>query len=73
MPPRPMASSLHKAIARRDSSRGLLIAFEGPDGSGKTTQRKLLQRWLESRDEVLCGKCDSEISLVSLYQERGAG
>lgn len=51
MPRRPTASSLHKAIARRDSSRGLLIAFEGPDGSGKTTQRKLLQRWLESRDE----------------------
>ena len=35
-------------IADRDRSRGLLIAFEGPDGSGKTTQRKLLQTWLES-------------------------
>jgi dTMP kinase len=39
-----------KLIAERDRSRGLLIAFEGPDGSGKTTQRKLLTRWLESRD-----------------------
>jgi dTMP kinase len=28
--------------------RGLLIAFEGPDGSGKTTQRKLLKTWLKS-------------------------
>jgi len=35
-------------IAAREESRGLLIAFEGPDGSGKTTQRKLLKRWLES-------------------------
>jgi dTMP kinase len=34
---------------------GLLIAFEGPDGSGKTTQRKLLQSWLHNmeRDVVL--------------------
>jgi dTMP kinase len=39
---------LAKLIAARDKSRGLLIAFEGPDGSGKTTQRKLLKRWLES-------------------------
>ena len=32
--------------------RGLLVAFEGPDGSGKTTQRKLFKTWLES------GGCD---------------
>ena len=43
------AKRLKKLIAERDASRGLLIAFEGPDGSGKTTQRKLLKRWLESR------------------------
>jgi dTMP kinase len=41
---------IRKAIAERDKSRGLLIAFEGPDGSGKTTQRKLLKRWLESEN-----------------------
>ena len=28
--------------------RGLLVAFEGPDGSGKTTQRKLFKTWLEA-------------------------
>lgn len=36
-------------MAERDRSRGLLIAFEGPDASGKTTQRKLLKTWLESQ------------------------
>ena len=28
--------------------RGLLVAFEGPDGSGKTTQRKLFKTWAKS-------------------------
>jgi len=46
----PRARRLRKLVADRDESRGLLIAFEGPDGSGKTTQRKLLTRWLESRN-----------------------
>ena len=46
----PSARRIKKLIAEREKSRGLLIAFEGPDGSGKTTQRKLLTRWLESRD-----------------------
>jgi dTMP kinase len=30
---------------------GVLIAFEGPDGSGKTTQRKLFKSWLQDRQE----------------------
>jgi len=33
-------------MARRGRNRGFLIAFEGPDGSGKTTQRKLFKDWL---------------------------
>jgi dTMP kinase len=50
--PRPTtARRLRKLIAEREASRGLLIAFEGPDGSGKTTQRKLLERWLKSRNQ----------------------
>lgn len=40
--------TLKQLIAEREATRGLLIAFEGPDGSGKTTQRKLLKTWLES-------------------------
>jgi dTMP kinase len=44
---------LARLIAQRDQQRGRLIAFEGPDGSGKTTQRKLLARWLESRGHVV--------------------
>ncbi len=40
---------LHALLEEREAKRGLLIAFEGPDGSGKTTQRKLFTRWLESQ------------------------
>lgn len=50
MPRSPDARKIRKLIAGREKSRGLLIAFEGPDGSGKTTQRKLLKRWLESQN-----------------------
>src|ERR1041384_507037 len=35
-------------FSKPSGSRGLLIAFEGPDGSGKTTQRKLFKTWLEA-------------------------
>lgn len=45
------ARRLRTLIAARERKRGLLIAFEGPDGSGKTTQRKLLARWLESQNQ----------------------
>jgi dTMP kinase len=45
--------ALKQLIDRRDKSRGLLIAFEGADGSGKTTQRKLLKRWLQSHGKTV--------------------
>jgi dTMP kinase len=47
----PATRQIRRLIAAREASRGLLIAFEGPDGSGKTTQRKLLKRWLESQNQ----------------------
>lgn len=35
--------------------KGLLIVLEGPDGSGKTTQIKLLEKYFTSRNkEVIC-------------------
>lgn len=40
--------------------RGLLVAFEGADGSGKTTQRKLFKTWLETGGhEVVTTKWNS--------------
>jgi dTMP kinase len=39
---------LRELLHRQEKKRGFLIAFEGPDGSGKTTQRKLFKTWLRS-------------------------
>jgi dTMP kinase len=51
-PTHPAIGPIRRYVRRRflDPSRrrGLLVAFEGPDGSGKTTQRKLFKRWLKS-------------------------
>jgi dTMP kinase len=46
-------AAVERLIARRDKTRGLLIAFEGPEGSGKTTQRKLLRTWLQTRGRAV--------------------
>jgi dTMP kinase len=43
------ARRLCEEIRRKGKDRGLLIAFEGPDGSGKTTQRKLFKEWLSAQ------------------------
>jgi dTMP kinase len=53
MPLKPQRLEIEQMIARRDRKRGLLIAFEGPDGSGKTTQRKLLRTWLQSQGRTV--------------------
>src|SRR5881296_1682555 len=45
---RQLAKRLCEEIQKKGKDRGLLIAFEGPDGSGKTTQRKLFKDWLAS-------------------------
>ena len=45
---------LRDLLHRQEDKRGFLVAFEGPDGSGKTTQRRLFKKWLEteSREAV---------------------
>src|SRR5437660_1803965 len=51
--------------------RGLLVAFEGPDGSGKTTQRKLFKTWLQSEDyEVVSTKWNSSDLIKPLIKSR---
>ncbi len=68
-----------KALERRararftdpDRRRGLLIAFEGPDGSGKTTQRKLFKKWLESEGhEVVTTKWNSSDLIKPIIKPR---
>ncbi|HYR88812.1 MAG TPA: thymidylate kinase, partial [Terriglobia bacterium] len=52
---------------------GLLIAFEGPDGSGKTTQRKLLKSWLTGQGkDVLVTKWNSSPLIKPVLQARKA-
>lgn len=64
MPRTGRARELRKLIAAREAKRGLLIAFEGPDGSGKTTQRKLLARWLESQNHEVVSTAWASSPLV---------
>ena len=53
--------------------RGLLIAFEGPDGSGKTTQRKLFKTWLEAEGyEVTTTKWNSSELIRPIITSRKA-
>ena len=52
---------------------GLLIAFEGPDGSGKTTQRKLFKTWLKSEGyAVVTTKWNSSDLIKPLIKSRKA-
>jgi dTMP kinase len=58
-------------LQRRDTSRGLLIAFEGPDGSGKTTQRKLFKTWRKGEgSEVVTTKWNSSPLIKPLVKVR---
>jgi dTMP kinase len=52
---------------------GILVAFEGPDGSGKTTQRKLFKTWLKSEGyEVVTTKWNSSDLIKPLIKTRKA-
>ena len=58
-------------LQRREATRGLLVAFEGPDGSGKTTQRKLFKTWLKSEGrEVATTKWNSSPLIKPLVKAR---
>src|SRR6266550_4119370 len=51
--------------------RGLLVAFEGPDGSGKTTQRKLFKTWLKAEGhDVVTTKWNSSDLIKPLIKSR---
>jgi dTMP kinase len=53
--------------------RGLLVVFEGPDGSGKTTQRKLFRTWLESQGyDTLTTKWNSSELVKPIIRTRKA-
>jgi len=53
--------------------RGLLVAFEGPDGSGKTTQRKLFKTWLKASGyDVVTTKWNSSDLVKPLIKSRKA-
>jgi len=67
-------SRLSKRVALTDPrDKGLLIAFEGPDGSGKTTQHKLFKSWLRSQfQDVVTTKWNSSPVFKPIIKARKA-
>lgn len=58
-------------FANPSKKRGLLVAFEGPDGSGKTTQRKLFRTWLKSEGyDVTTTKWNSSDLIKPIIRSR---
>ena len=74
-PPTLRTLARHARAHFGDSSRrrGLLVAFEGPDGSGKTTQRKLFKTWLKSEGyDVTTTKWNSSDLIKPIIKSRKA-
>ena len=62
---------LRELLRRQEKDRGLLVAFEGPDGSGKTTQRKLFKAWMRSvGHEVVTYKWNSSPMITPIFKAR---
>src|SRR5262245_29608648 len=67
----PEAKDLCEQFAAKGRDRAFLIAFEGPDGSGKTTQRKLFKDWLTSEGmDVVSTKWNSSPLIKPLIKAR---
>ena len=59
--------------ARPAGGRGFLVAFEGPDGSGKTTQRKLFKTWCKAEGfDVVTTKWNSSELIKPIVKSRKA-
>jgi len=70
-PARSLAAHARARFTDSSRQRGLLIAFEGPDGSGKTTQRKLFKTWLKSEGyDVVSTKWNSSDLIKPLVRSR---
>src|SRR5438132_6562015 len=68
-----MSASLETMMFAEEGDPGLLVAFEGLDGSGKTTQRKLLKTWLETNgEEVVVTKWNSSPLFKGLIKAKKA-
>ena len=62
---------LQDLLHNQEEKRGFLIAFEGPDGAGKTTQRRLFKKWLKSQGhEVVSTKWSSSPLIKPLIRAR---
>jgi len=65
------AKRLCEQIRNKGNDRGLLVAFEGPDGSGKTTQRKLFKEWLAGEGyDVVTTKWNSSKLIKPIIKTR---
>jgi dTMP kinase len=68
---RQISKRVNELIRLKEENRGLLIAFEGPDGSGKTTQRKLFKEWLKSEGhDVVTTKWNSSALVKPVTRAR---
>ena len=60
-----------KLLETQESKRGLFIVFEGPDGAGKSTQKKLFKKWLESEGhQVVSTKSNTSLLVKPLIRAR---
>ena len=65
------SGSVRDLIAKLEKRRGLLITFEGPDGAGKSTQRKLFRTWLKGEGhQVVSTKWNSSPLIKPLISAR---